>query len=129
MAGEKLFVDFSGTTIPIVDRRTGDISKAEVFVAVMGVSNYTFVMALNSQKIEDWILGHVKAFEFLGGCPEIVVPDNLKSGVTKPCRYEPQIQSTYAEMASHYGMAIIPCSWLLKSASFWRLDAQKHWGP
>ena len=108
LAGEKLFVDFSGTTIPIVDRRTGDISKAEVFVAVMGASNYTFVMALNSQKIDDWILGHVKAFEFLGGCPEIVVPDNLKSGVTKACRYEPQIQSTYAEMASHYGIAIIP---------------------
>ena len=77
LAGEKLFVDFSGTTLSIVDRRTGEITKAEIFVAVMGASNYTFVMALSSQKIEDWILGHVKAFEFFGGCPEIVVPDNL----------------------------------------------------
>lgn len=108
LAGEKLFVDFSGTKIPIIDRRTGEISQAEIFVAVMGASNYTFVMALKSQKIEDWILAHVKAFEFLGGCPEIVVPDNLKSGVTKACKYEPRIQSSYAEMAAHFEVAIVP---------------------
>lgn len=108
LAGEKLFVDFSGTTLPITDRHTGEITQAQIFVAVMGASNYTFVRALASQKVEDWILGHVKAFEFLGGCPEIVVPDNLKSGVTKACKYEPQIQSTYAEMAAHYGVAIVP---------------------
>lgn len=108
LAGEKLFVDFSGTTLPITDRRTGEITQAEIFVAVMGASNYTFVRALASQKVADWILGHVKAFEFLGGCPEIVVPDNLKSGVTKACKYEPQIQSAYAELAAHYGVAILP---------------------
>jgi len=108
LAGEKLFVDFSGTTIPYVNRHTGEIHKAEIFVAVMGASNYTFVMALESQQVEHWILGHVKAFEFLGGTPAIVVPDNLKSGVTKACRYEPMIQSSYAEMAQHYGVAIIP---------------------
>ena len=107
-AGEKLFVDFSGTTLPIVDPSTGEISKAELFVAVMGASSYTFVLALKSQKVEDWILAHVKAFEFLGGCPEVVVPDNLKSGVTQACRYEPQIQSTYSELARHYGVAIVP---------------------
>ncbi len=108
LAGEKLFVDFSGTTLPIVDRRSGEIRQAEIFVAVMGASNYTFAMALKSQQVEDWILGHVKAFEFLGGCPAIVVPDNLKSGVTKACKYEPKIQSTYAEMAGHYGIAVVP---------------------
>lgn len=107
-AGEKLFVDFSGTTLPIVDRRTGEINKAEIFIAVMGASNYTFVMALKSQKVEDWLMGHVKAFEFFGGCPEIVVPDNLKSGVTKACRYEPKIQSSYADLARHYEVAIVP---------------------
>lgn len=108
LAGEKLFVDFSGTTLPIIDRRTGEITQAQIFVAVMGASNYTFVMALASQQVEDWILGHTKALEFLGGCPEIVVPDNLKSGVTKACKYEPQIQSTYAEWAAHNHVAIVP---------------------
>lgn len=108
LAGEKLFVDFSGTTMPIIDRSTGEIRQAEIFVAVMGASNYTFVMALESQKVEDWIWAHVKAFTFLGGCPAIVVPDNLKSAVTKACRYEPTIHSSYAEMAQHYGVAIVP---------------------
>lgn len=108
-AGEKLFVDFAGPTIPVVDRRTGEILfEAQIFVAVMGASNYTYAEAVRSQTLPDWIGAHVRAFAFLGGVPEIVVPDNLKSGVTKPCRYEPDLNPTYHAMAAHYGTAVIP---------------------
>jgi len=108
-AGEKLFVDFPGLTIPIYDERTLEVSyHAELFVAVLGASSYLYCEALRSQALEHWVGGHVHAFEFLGGCPEIVVPDNLKSGVTKAHRYEPDLNATYQEMAAHYGVAIIP---------------------
>ena len=107
-AGEKLFVDFSGMTVPLVDRQTGEIRQAQIFVAVLGASNYTYAEALASQGLADWIGAHVRAFGFLGGVPEVLVPDNLASGVTKPCRYEPDINSTYADMAAHYGVAVVP---------------------
>lgn len=107
-AGEKLFVDFCGRTIPIVDPSTGEVHDAPVFVAVMGASNFTYAEALWSQGLADWIGAHTRAFSFMGGVPKAVVPDNLKSGVTKPCRYEPVINASYAEMAAHYGTAIIP---------------------
>jgi transposase len=106
--GEKLFVDYSGDGIPIVDTHTGEIRLAQIFVAVLGASGYTFAEATMSQKLPDWIGSHVRAFEFFGCVPEIVVPDNLKSAVTKPCFYEPELNATYADMAQHYGMAIIP---------------------
>ena len=108
-AGEKLFVDYAGQTVPIVDRFTGEILfTAQVFVAVMGASNYTYAEATRSQTSPDWIGSHVRTFAFMGGVPEIVVPDNLKSGVTKPCRYEPDINPTYHAMAAHYGIVVIP---------------------
>lgn len=108
-AGEKLFVDFPGLTIPIYDERDLTLSyRAELFVAVLGASNYLFAEALRSQALEHWVGAHVSAFEFFGGCPEIVVPDNLRSGVTKANRYEPDLNATYQEMATHYGVAIIP---------------------
>jgi len=107
-AGEKMFVDYAGPTIPIVDRATGEENPAQVFVAVLGASGYTFSEATMTQGLSDWIGSHVRAFEFFGGVPEIVVPDNLKSGVTKPCRYDPDINPSYAEMARHYGVAVIP---------------------
>lgn len=107
-AGEKLFVDYSGDGIPIVDPQTGEIRLAQIFVAVLGASGYTFAEATLSQRLPDWIGSHVRAFEFFGCVPEIVVPDNLKSAVTKPCRYEPELNATYADMAGHYGVAIIP---------------------
>lgn len=107
-AGEKLFVDYSGQTVPIVDRRTGEIRDAQLFVAVLGASSQTFAEATWTQGLPDWIGSHVRAFSFYGGVPEIVVPDNLKSGVSKPCRYEPEINPTYAELAAHYGCAVIP---------------------
>jgi len=107
-AGEKLFVDYSGATVPIVNPNTGEARFAEIFVAVLGASNYTFVMASWTQRKADWIESHVKAFEFLGGVPEIVVPDQLRSAVSKPCRYEPEINTSYQHMASHYSTVIIP---------------------
>lgn len=107
-AGEKLFVDFTGDTIPVTDPITGEVRRAEVFVAVLGASNYTYAEALPSQELPYWIAGHVHAFEFFGGAPEIVVCDNLHSGVTRPHRYEPDLNRTYEEMATHYRSAVIP---------------------
>lgn len=107
-AGEKLFVDYAGMTMPITDPVTGKVSDAEIFVATLGASNYIYAEGTDSQQLKDWILSHVRTFEYLGGVPEIVVPDNLKSGVTNPCRYEPDINPTYAEMAAFYDVAVIP---------------------
>jgi len=107
-AGEKMFVDYAGPTIPIVDRATGEEYPAQVFVAVLGASSYTYGEATMTQGLPDWIGSHVRAFEFFGGVPEIVVPDNLKSGVAKPCRYDPDINPSYADLARHYGIAVIP---------------------
>jgi transposase len=107
-AGEKLFVDYAGDTIPIHSAAGGEATVAAIFVAVSGASNYTYAEATATQGLADWIGAHMRAFEFLGGVPEIVVPDNLKSGVTKACRYEPSVNRTYEEMASHYGVAVIP---------------------
>jgi transposase len=108
LAGEKLFVDYAGPTIDIVDRTTGEIHSAQVFVAVLGASSYTFAEATMTQGLSDWTGSHVRAFEFIGGVSEIVVPDNLKSGVSTPCRYDPDINPSYADLARHYGVAIIP---------------------
>lgn len=107
-AGEKLFVDYCGPTLSVVNPDTGEIRSAQVFVAVLGSSSYTYAEATWSQKLPDWIGSHVRAFEFYGGLPLIVVPDNLKSAVTKPCRYEPDLNPTYQQMAEHYGVAVIP---------------------
>ncbi len=108
LAGEKLFVDYSGATVPIVNPDTGEIRCAEIFVAILGASNYTFASASWTQRKADWIDAHVKAFEFFGGVPEIIVPDQLRSAVSKPCRYEPTINASYQHMATHYRTAIIP---------------------
>lgn len=107
-AGEKLFVDYAGQRVPVVDPGSGEIREAEVFVAVLGASNLTFAEATWSQTLPDWIGSHVRAFAYIGGVPEIVVPDNLRSGVSKAHRYEPDINPTYQEMAAHYGVAVIP---------------------
>jgi transposase len=107
-AGEKLFVDWAGQTIPVVDPETGEIREAYLFVAVMGASNYTFARAYPSRELPFWIQAHVEAFRFLGGVSEILVPDNTKTGVTHPCYYEPDINRSYHEMAAHYGCVVIP---------------------
>lgn len=107
-AGERVFVDWAGPEVPIVDRDTGEITTASIFVAVLGASSLTYVEAFPSRIQASWILAHIHAFEYFGGVPEIVVEDNLKTGVTKPCRYEPDINPIYQDMASHYGTAVIP---------------------
>lgn len=107
-AGEKMFVDYAGQTVPVVDPKTGEVSEASIFVAVLGASNYTYAEATLSADLESWIGSHVRALEYIGGSPEILVPDNLKDGVKSPCRYEPDLNPTYQEMAAHYGVAVIP---------------------
>jgi transposase len=107
-AGEKLFVDYAGQTVEVVDRRTGEVRQAQIFVAVLGASNYTYAEATWTQQLPDWIGSHVRTFQFFGGVPELAVPDNLRSGVTKAHRYEPDLNPTYMDLASHYGVAVLP---------------------
>jgi len=107
-AGERLFVDYAGQTVPVTNPRTGEIREAEIFVAVMGASNYSYAEATWTQSLPDWIGSHVRAFEFLKAVPEIVTPDNLKSGVTHPHLYEPDTNLTYLKMAEHFCVAVIP---------------------
>jgi transposase len=108
LAGEKLFIDYCGPTMPIVDRHTGEIRQAQVFVCVLGASSYTYAEATHSQSLPDWIASHQRALRFYGGVPALLVPDNLKSAVDLADRYEPGINATYAEMAAHYGTAVLP---------------------
>jgi transposase len=107
-AGEKLFVDYAGQTLEVVDRHSGEIRQAQVFVAVLGASNYTYAEATWTQALPDWIGSHVRAFSFFGGTSEVVVPDNLRSAVTKAHRYEPDLNPTYADLANHYGVSVVP---------------------
>ncbi len=107
-AGEKLFIDYCGPTVDVIDPATGEIRSAAIFVAILGASNYTYVEATWDQKLANWIASHVRTFEFLGGVPLLLVPDNLRSAVTKVCRYEPKINETYADLAAHYGAAVLP---------------------
>ncbi len=107
-AGEKLFVDYAGKKPEIVDPATGEVREVELFVAVLGASNYTFAEATHTQQIVDWIQSHVHALEYVGGVTHAIVPDQLKTGITGACRYEPEIQRSYEELALHYGTVILP---------------------
>jgi transposase len=107
-AGEKLFIDYSGRRPHIVDRATGEVTEVELFVAVLGASNYTFAEATRTQQLADFVGSTVRAFEYFGCVPEVVVPDQLRSAVAGPDRYEPDNNPTYQEMAEHYGVTIIP---------------------
>jgi transposase len=107
-AGEKLCVDYAGQTIPVVNPLTGEVQDASIFIAVLGASNYTFAEATWSQTLPDWIGSHIRTFEALGGVPEVIVPDNLKAAVTRAHRYEPELNRTYADLAQHYGVAVVP---------------------
>jgi len=108
IAGEKVFVDYAGPTVPIHNMRTGEIQHAQIFVGVLGASNYIYAEAVWNQRRENWIASHVRMFEHFGGVPVMVVCDNLKSAVTKASRTEPVIHPTYLDMAAHYGTAIFP---------------------
>jgi transposase len=107
-AGDKLFVDYAGLTLPLTDPKTGEVTEVQIFVANLGASNYTFAEATLTQSVPDWIGSHVRCLAFLGGVPRLIVLDNLKSGVTSPCRYEPDINPTYYRLANHYGVAVLP---------------------
>ncbi len=108
VVGEKLFVDYAGATMEVIDGLTGEIRTAQVFVATLGASSYTYAEATWTQALPDWIGSHIRAFAYFGGVPRQVVPDNLKSGVVKACLYDPEINRTYAGMAAHYDTAIVP---------------------
>jgi transposase len=108
IAGEKLFVDYAGRTLEVIDTQTGEVHPAQIFVAVLGASNYTYAEATFTQSLPDWIGSHVRAFTYLGGTARQTVSDNLKAGVTKACFYEPMVNRTYADLARHYDTAIVP---------------------
>ncbi len=107
-AGERMSVDYCGMTVTVYDPVTQEETEAQIFVAVLGASNYTFAEATPSQALPYWLGSHQRALEFFGGVPKIIVPDNLKSGVTDPCRYEPGINHSYQDFAEHYQLAVIP---------------------
>lgn len=107
-AGERLFVDYAGQTVPVVDPHTGEIREAHIFIAVLGASSFCYAEAHWAEDLPNWISGHVAAFEYFSGVPEIVTPDNPKTGVKQPSHYEPDLNPTYQDMAEHYGTVVIP---------------------
>lgn len=107
-AGEKCFVDYAGATVPIINADTGEIREAQVFVAALGASNYTYAEATWTQSLPDWLGSHVRMLDYFGGCTAVIVPDNLRSGVSKACRYDPDINPSYQQWAEHYQVAVIP---------------------
>lgn len=109
LAGDKLFVDYAGDTVPVVvDRLTGESRPAHLFVAVMGASSLSFVCATWTETLADWTDAHCRAFAFFGGAPRLLVPDNAKVAVIRACLYDPQVNRTYADLAQHYGTSILP---------------------
>lgn len=107
-AGEKVFVDYAGQTVPVVDRETGEIREAQIFVGVLGASNYTYVEATWTQALADWIASHVRMFAYFQGVAQALVPDNLRAGVKQACYYDPDVNPTYQELAVHYGTTVLP---------------------
>jgi transposase len=107
-AGERLFVDWAGLTIALVDPQTGATRPAHLFVAVLGASNYTFAAAFENTQLPAWIEGHIQAWEFFGGVARLTVPDNTRTAVSQACRYEPELNATYQDLAAHYGTVILP---------------------
>jgi len=107
-AGEKLFVDYAGDTVPVVSEETGEIRGAQIFVAVLGASNYTYAEATWTQDLADWTGSHVRAFTYFQGVTTLVVPDNIRTGISHACRYEPELNPTYQEMLAHYGCGCLP---------------------
>ena len=107
-AGEKAFVDYSGKKPHLIDQLTGEHVEVELFVAVLGASSYTYAEATNTQRTPDFIASQTRAVEYFGGVPAVVTPDQLRSGIGQPCRYEPILQRTYGDWARHYNTVIIP---------------------
>jgi transposase len=108
IAGERLFVDYAGQTVPVVDASTGEITQAQVFVAVMGASNYTYACATARQTAADWIGAIIAALEFIGGVPRLIVPDQTRALIARPDRYEPTVNRLVEELCDHYDVAVLP---------------------
>jgi len=106
--GARMFVDYSGDKVPVVDAGTGEVSEAEVFVAVLGCSGMLYAEASMSQDLASWLMAHVHAYEAYNGVSEATTPDNLKAGVTRACYYDPEVNASYAELGRHYGTVILP---------------------
>lgn len=106
--GEKLFVDYAGHTVPVVDAATGEVREAQIFVGALGASNFTYAEATWTQSLVDWTASHVRMFEYIGGVPAALVPDNLAAGVKRACRYDPDINPTYQDLATHYATTVLP---------------------
>ncbi|HET9061105.1 MAG TPA: IS21 family transposase, partial [Acidimicrobiales bacterium] len=125
--GARMFVDYCGDTVALSDPVTGNVSAAQVFVALLGCSGMLYVEASPSQDLASWLKAHVHAYEAFGGVPEATTPDNLKAGVTKACYYDPEVNASYAEMARHYGTVILPTraahprdkAWATNCTSWW----------
>ncbi len=107
LAGEKLFVDYAGQTVPLMDAVTGEITAAQIFVATLGASNYTYACATRRQTTADWIGAQIQALEFFGGVPRLIVPDQARALIKNPDRYDPQTNALYDEFAAHYGCALL----------------------
>jgi transposase len=107
-AGDKLFVDYAGQTVPVTDRLTGETRPAQIFVAVLGCSNYSYAEATWTQTLPDWLGSQVRALEYFGGAPAAIVPDNLKSAIKRAHRYDPDLNPAYQDFAEHYGVAVLP---------------------
>ena len=107
-AGERTFVDYAGLTADVLDLTTGELRTAQIFVAALGASNYTYAEATWTQQLPDWIASHVRMVEYFGGVSALTIPDNLRTGVTYASYYDPEINATYAEWAAHYGTAVLP---------------------
>lgn len=107
-AGEKVFVDYAGQSISVVDTATGEIREAQLFVAALGASHYLYAEATWTQSLPDWTASHVRMYAFFGGVPRLTIPDNLKAGVKRACFYEPELNPTYLELARHYGTTVLP---------------------
>lgn len=106
--GEKAFVDWAGSKVPIVSSSTGEVTEASVFVACLGYSSYTYAEAFENEKTPAWLAGHCRAFRHFEGVTELVVPDNPKTGVTKADYYDPDVNPVYQAWAEHYGIAVLP---------------------
>jgi len=107
-AGERVFLDYAGQTMPVVDPATGEIRQAQIFVGALGASHYLYVEATWTQRLPDWIAAHIRMYEDFGGVPTLTIPDNLKAGVQHACFYEPVLNPTYQDLAQHYGTTVLP---------------------
>ena len=107
-AGEKTFIDFSGKRPSLVDRRTGELRPVELFVSVLGASSFIYAEATDTQQLPDWVNAHIRMVEYFGGATTLWIPDQLKSAITRPCRYEAGVNRSYEDLAAHYGAVVLP---------------------